>query len=126
MDERLGTISTTKLAGLDLSGWQYRFVKFSGAYVVKSSTRDTIHGVLQNKPSVSGQAADVVIHGITNVITDGTITAGAYVMSDASGRADVLTHGTGTAVDCAGYALEVDGAAGSQVQILFQRMPTEL
>ena len=92
MDERLGTISVSKLAGLDLSTWQYRFVKFSGAYAVKCSTRDTINGILQNKPSGTTEVADIVIHGILNLITDGTLTAGAYIMSDVSGRGDVLTH----------------------------------
>ena len=126
LDEKLTQIIDTRYtAGADLSSWQYRYVRISGTSIVKTqSARGNIHGILQNKPA-SGDVAAVLIHGMSKMKTDGTVTAGAWLMSDTSGRADVHTPGSGTAVDLGGWALEVDGAANTIVSVMFARYPGE-
>ena len=111
-------VDMTYLAGLDLSSHQYKLVKFSGAYVILSSTRGDIAGVLQNKPDAQEKPAIVRHSGISLVVTDGGISAGHHIISDSSSRADTGTIGTGTGVATAGIALQTDGGAGSQVQAL--------
>lgn len=114
-------------AGADLSGWQHRFVRISGVFAVKTATaRGEIHGVLLNKPDAQNKAAHVLLCGVGKLVSDGSTTAGAWLVSDASGRCDVATMGTGTNADLGGYALEVDGGAGSKIAAMICRHPGEL
>ena len=76
-------------AGADLSSDQYKLVKLSAAntIVLCSNATDAPVGVLQNKPA-SGQAATVCISGASKLLAGGTISAGDFVGTDASGTAD--------------------------------------
>lgn len=71
------------------SGKQYTLVKVTGAHQAGLCTAagDVVVGVLQNKPQKAGAAATVGIDGVTNVMSGAAISAGASLVSDASGRA---------------------------------------
>jgi hypothetical protein len=101
-------------AGADLSTKQFFFVKLNATrqVILVSGATDRPLGVLQNKPTASGQPATVAGPGaVTKVSAGGTITAGDSVGSDASGEAITLLEGTDTTKYILGIALEsaVDG-----------------
>lgn len=79
-------------AGADLSSHQYKFVKISAAntVILCAAVTDHPYGVLQNSP-VQGQAAEVCCHGLTKVIANQAISAGASIGTDASGLAAPYT-----------------------------------
>ena len=84
-------------ASADLSAKQYYFVKISGANTVDvcSGATDKPIGILQNKPT-SGQAAEVVVIGVSKVSADASLTAGNLIGTSADGQADPKTPGTDT------------------------------
>lgn len=71
---------------------QYYLVKqhTDGTAILAAAGTDKIVGALQNKPAI-GAAALVRIGGTTKVVAGGTITVGAWVTSDASGKAVATT-----------------------------------
>lgn len=88
--------NTAGLAGPGGSG-QFLAVKQSTAAdrtVLLGNTAGTIDilGILQNKP-VSGDAADICILGTTKAVYGGTVVAGAFLTTDASGRLVTATTG---------------------------------
>ena len=98
-------------AGADLSSSQYKLVKITGARTVGlcTATTDKPIGVLVNKPK-SGEAAQVVVIGVTECVAGETLTAGdkltvnasAKAVNDAPGAAPLMWFGTvldGGAVD---------------------------
>lgn len=107
--EVLGTL----LAGADLSGSQYKFVKMSGATVILAAVAgEKILGVTTQKP-VSGDVAEVVVEASAVPIQAGAaFAAGAYLMTDATGRA-ITAATTGSTI--VGQALEAATAAGDIV-----------
>lgn len=127
MENQLQLQTITMKAGADLSGYQYRFVRISGAFVVKTqSARGAIAGVLQNKPDAQNKPARVVISGIGKLKTDGGVSAMEFLMSDASGLADTATLGTGTGVNIGAWALENDGGSGSVIRAVIGRQGIQL
>ena len=84
-EENLKTISGE--AGSDLSAKQYHFVTMAadGQY---DATGDgaKADGILQNDPSVAGQAATIGIDGVSKLVVGGAVTAGDDVSSNAAGR----------------------------------------
>lgn len=73
---------------VSLATKQYYLMKqhTDGTLIIAAAATDAIVGVLQNKPVV-GAAALVRIGGTTKVIAGGAISVGAWVTSDASGKA---------------------------------------
>ena len=75
-------------------------------------------GVLQNKPSAAGQAAEIAVYGITKVVSDGSgvnIVVGDKLKADASG------HAVKAATDAdmvAGIALNASTAAGTIISMI--------
>ncbi len=71
---------------------QYYIVKqhTDGTLILAAAGADKIVGVLQNKPAV-GAAALVRFLGTTKVVSGGTISVGAWVTSDGSGKAVATT-----------------------------------
>ena len=100
-------------AGADLSTKQYYFVKLdnAGKAVVCDGATDKPVGVLQNNPT-SGQAAEVVVVGLTKVSSDAGLTIGALIGTSADGQADAKTPGTDTTEYVVGTVLVTTGAAG--------------
>lgn len=75
-------------ASTDLSAYQYRFVTIdANGKAALAGDGVPVYGVLQNKPS-GGQAASVMINGLTKIITDAsTMSAGDLVASSSVGMA---------------------------------------
>lgn len=100
-------------AGADLSAKQYHFVKLdaSGKAVVCSGATDKPVGVLQNTPT-SGQAAEIVVAGLTKVSSDAALAIGDLIGTSADGQADAKIPGTDTSQYVVGTVLVTTGAAG--------------
>lgn len=95
-------------------GRQYHFVKVTGVHQVGlAGATGAVVGVMQNKPQGAGQAATVAIHGVSKVVSDVPVTAGAAVYSSADGQAAI--SGTGPVV---GIALSTTANAGELVNVL--------
>ena len=76
------------------TGFQYRFVKFTGvntAGLANTTANEVVVGVLQNKPQVVGAAATVAFSGCPLVLAGGAVTAGAAVKVDSAGRGVAAT-----------------------------------
>src|SRR5215471_18473950 len=84
-------------ASADLSAKQYYFVKMSGVGTVDvcAATTDKTIGVLQNAPT-SGQAADVLVVGVSKISSDAAITAGNDLGCSVDGQAAVYAAGSDT------------------------------
>ena len=117
-------------AAADLSASQYRFVRVdaNGRAALCGAGQPAV-GVLQNKPSAAGQAAQVRALGITKVVAGGAISKGALVASDASGQAVAATVTTAntttgalTGSHVAGIALEAAAGAGQVISVLLLPM----
>lgn len=79
---------TTFEANGDLSSHQFKFVKLvTGGKVAlnDSATANGIPGVLYNKPSAAGMAAEVAVGPIVKVKLNDTLAVGEYINSDATG-----------------------------------------
>jgi hypothetical protein len=102
------------VAAADLSAKQFYFVKLASATTVNvcSGVTDKPIGVLQNTPT-SGQAAEIVLFGISKVSSDGTTAAGDLLGTSSDGQAAVYTSSDTTKFVC-GQAIEA-GAAGNVV-----------
>lgn len=102
-------------------GKQYTFVRSTGLNQVGIATvagaaTQTVVGVLQNKPQVTGQAATVGYHGVTNVMAGAAIASGANVTTDATGRA-VTATGTDVVL---GVALAAASGANTLLPVLLR------
>lgn len=93
LDSNLVSISLP--AAGDLSAAQYKFVAInsSGAVAVVGTAGNTGDGVLQNKPSASGDVSTVAVFGVSKVLAGGAINPGAQVSSSAAGKAIAATSG---------------------------------
>ena len=109
----------TLSAGADLSTKQYRFVKLdsSGNAIVCAAVTDKPVGVLQNNPT-SGQAAEIVVVGLTKVSTDAALAIGDLVGTSADGQAAAYVAGTDTTKYVVGQALVTSGAADELTSII--------
>jgi hypothetical protein len=95
-------------------GKQYHFVKVTGVHQVGlADATNAIVGVMQNKPQGSGQAATVAIAGVSKVVSDVAVTAGAAIKVSADGQAAIT--GTGPTV---GIALSTTANPGELVNVL--------
>lgn len=82
-------------AGEDLSEKQYAIVKLAtdGTVVTCSAVNDDMLGVVQNNPNV-GQAAEVMLTGISRVIAGANLTAGQRVTTTNEGKATPEVEGS--------------------------------
>lgn len=87
-------LKDTRVAAADLSGHQYRFVKLdaNGDVVAIAAAGEVAYGVLQNDPGL-GEAAELVLIGITKVSADAALTPGAVVTTSIDGQAAVSALG---------------------------------
>jgi hypothetical protein len=108
-------------ANLDMTQLQFRAVKSTGTGLrittaIVAGERGI--GVVQNKPKNVGDAATVMLDGVTKAVAGAAITAGAAVTVDTSGRFVTAATGNriwGNARSAAGaanelFALELDAA----------------
>lgn len=117
-----GIVDGTRPAGADLSAAsnQFKFVKLnsSGQIVLVSAVTDKPYGVLQNCPG-SGQAAEVMISGVSKVQADADLAIGNQVGPSADGQAAAYVPGTDTTKYIVGEVLTANTAAGGIVSIQF-------
>lgn len=109
----------TFTAGEDLSAKQYHFVKLNAANSVHvcDATTDQILGVLQNAPA-SGEAANVMILGISKLTASAAIAAGANLSCDADGKGVTVTVGSDTTTYVGAVALEAASAEDEVISCL--------
>src|SRR6266702_7682246 len=103
-------------------GKQFCFVKVTGAHQVGLATaaaNEIPIGVMQNKPQVTGQAATVSFHGISNVRAGAAITANAALKLDGSGRVIAATLPADVAL-VVGIAIGSAGAADQLLPVLLK------
>lgn len=77
------------------SNTKYIIVAHTGAYVANLATdpnSSTILGVMQNAPK-SGHAMSIAYAGPSKVVAGGAVTAGAFITTNASGRATTIASG---------------------------------
>lgn len=104
-------------AGADLSSHQYKVVKFAstaGQVIVSAAAANQHIGVLQNDPSAQGQPAAVASIGHCLALASASITQGAALTSDTTGR--VVTTTT-DAANLVGWAMETVSNANDLVMI---------
>jgi hypothetical protein len=89
MSHEYNTLTITRPANGDLSSNQYYGVKInsSGNAVVISTQGDKALGVLQNDPDTAGQAAAIMVYGVSKVVAGGTIVCNDPVTFNSSGAA---------------------------------------
>lgn len=112
-------------AGADLSASQFRCVKMSAAdrrVVLCDSDGEVLLGVLQNKPAMVGEAAEVTALGVTKIVAGENLAAGDSWGTDISGRARKIEPTTDAADYVAGLVLE--GAAADQIATVTVGFPT--
>lgn len=99
----------------DLSTSQFCFVRLNGSAVdfeidlTTAATQRSV-GVLQNDPNSSGQPAEVAISGVCKLRFGGSITQGAFIVSDTLGRG--ITESTGIADYKLAQAIQTGTATG--------------
>jgi hypothetical protein len=83
--------SITRPASGDLSAGLMKFTKLdsSGQAAICSVAGELAIGVLQNKPTAAGQAAEVAVAGVVKVIASATITPNQKVSTTNAGLAKV-------------------------------------
>ncbi len=117
--------SVTFSAGADLSAAtnQYRAVKLdaSGNVIAITGITDRPIGILQNTPG-SGQAAEVMVAGVSKVNSDAALAIGNELGVAADGQLDPIAHGTDTTVFAIGTVLRASGAAGGYATALVNFM----
>lgn len=103
----------TFTAAADLSAKQYYFVKITADNTVNvcAAATDIPIGVLQNAPA-SGEAASVMLYGISKVSANEAIAVASNIGTGDDGQADVVAAGTDTTVRLVGQALEAASGAG--------------
>lgn len=122
MSQSVRGFERTGIAGEDLSAKQYYIVQLNatGGIEVAEGATDFIVGVLQNKPA-SGEAATYRFLGTSKVVSAGSVTIGAWVTTDASGKAVVTTTDGNVTI---GRALEAGTTDGDifEVQLAIQHL----
>lgn len=105
-------VTKSRLAAADLSDYQFHAVKITAANTVGICTTDgeMAYGILQDTPSVAGQAASVAVRGTTKAIAGAVVTVGAQVMTDANGH--LIDWTAGATKFPLGTALTAAAAAG--------------
>jgi len=111
----------SKQAGADLSAKQYHFVKLDANGRVIAITADTDRpiGILQNKPTALGQAAELMADGISRLIGGGNVAKGDMLGTTAAGRAAAIVAGTDTTKYSMGTVLDDSDADGDECSVLF-------
>jgi len=106
----------TVTRNISTAGFQYRFVKITGSNTAGLCTASSDYsiGVLQNKPQVTGAAAQVGFIGVSFVVSgDASITAGTKVTADSLGRATTYSSGV-----VGGVALAASSTVGELIPVL--------
>jgi len=111
--ENSKTVITLEAAA-DLSAKQYYFVAVDsdGKVGACNAATDRPIGVLQNTPSASGEAATVLIMGVSKINCDAALDENNLIGPSADGQADQKIPGTDTSEYICGTMITATGAAG--------------
>jgi hypothetical protein len=116
------------VAGADLRNFPFAPVRLDAAgRAVLAGANERAIGILQNKPN-AGEAASVMLYGISKAVAAGPISIGSPVVAAANGRvaAAGTFHNHGTASNnpptgqqrVLGFALTAATAAGQVIEVL--------
>lgn len=99
----------------------FRIVKFDGttktAVLKASAATDAPIGVAEGIDIAASGRVDVVMSGLAKVVAGAAFNPGAYLTSDASGRAVAAAPAAGTNNGIVGIAVEEATAAGDVVEV---------
>lgn len=111
----------SKEAGADLSAKQYHFVKLdaNGRVVAIAAATDRPIGILQNKPTALGQAAELMCDGVSRLVGGGNVAKGDLLSTTATGRAAAIVAGTDTTRYALGTVLDDSDNDGEECSVLF-------
>lgn len=117
-------LSHTFKADSDMSTKQFYFVKLTGTDAVEvcDTGTDVAIGILQNEPSV-GQAAEVMLVGISKLSSNSALTVGDLVAPSSDGQGSPVTIGTSTTIYVAGHVLTGSTAAAGLASVLVVGVP---
>jgi hypothetical protein len=106
----------TVTASGDLSSNQYKFHKLnSSGQLALCADGERVDGILLNKPAAAGRAAAIAEDGEeTFVICGGTVTNGAELAADGTGRAVDAASGD----EVGALALQAGSGAGSKIRCI--------
>lgn len=107
------------LAAADQSTKQFYLVKKNttdNQFAVCDTDGEIAQGILQNKPSAAGDAAEIIYFGVSKVSADETLSPGDYFGASADGQAKIV-ESTNTGADVGDYILGyvLEGAAAGEV-----------
>ena len=108
------SITVTLTANADLSSYQYYFVELDtdGKVGACNATTDRPIGVLQNTPSASGEAATVLIMGVSKISCDAALDENNLIGPSVDGQAEKKIPGTDTSEYICGTMITATSAAG--------------
>ena len=109
------------LAGANLASSQYKLVRAASTagevVLVNGDQTDIVLGVLYNSPA-DGAEAEIAIGPVVKAQADGSLSYGAYVSGNTTGR---LKESTTADDDIFGILLEASTDAGDIVRVLVSR-----
>jgi hypothetical protein len=115
---------TFKSTTADMSAYQFHIAKFSATrtVTVAAAATDLVIGIINNKPYADtatrgGYDVKVIMSGEAKMVAGGSISAGAFVVADASGHGVSATLGTTTTNVAVGRALE-DADANDVIRVM--------
>ena len=109
----------TREAAADLSTKQFHFVKLdsNGRVAAIAAATDRPFGILQNKPSALGIAAEIMVTGWSQIYCSANMAKGDMVGTSATGRAVAIVAGTDTTKYNLGTMVD-DGDADGEVGVI--------
>lgn len=116
-------------AGADLSTSQYCVVALSteNTVTLATSTVAVPFGILQNKPSASGDAAEVCIFGVSKIKFGATLTYGQLIRNSSLGTIAQFDPALGSSNNLAyGFGQIIDGGASTEIGTAFINTATPL
>jgi hypothetical protein len=94
MSYEVDTLDLSFKAATDLSSYQYCFVQLSADNTVTVWSSGPALGVLQNKPSIAGQAARVRVLGVSRIIASEAEAFGSLIAPTTGGKSVAVTANT--------------------------------
>lgn len=115
-EQNLHPITVPASGDLSAGQWKGVVLDGNGRLVLSSVLGKPIIGVLQDKPTVLGEASEVgVVSQVTKALAGAAFNAGAELMVDATGRFITATAGSGYYV--VGHAMQAAPGAGAIVSV---------
>lgn len=107
----------TEVAASDLSSYQFYALKVTASGVALAGAGEAIVGILQNKP-ISGEAAEIVVSGVSKAVSGAAFSKGALLEVDANGK--LIAASSTIGYKLVGIALEAATGANQVVSVLLK------